>query len=502
MATKKIFSDDDEDRYWLDQAAETQFGPSPIARMTPTDFPTDVGAYRGVPIEPVDIGMGDRMGATNSQIGDILSGSDERAKQQYLNNVYSATLPMAYSTGATAVGDRSGVGANLMNANNAMYNTWNANDATKIGQINSDQQRIDQFIVNSRNVAVGDEATDYARDRDAKSDALAEEKTAYERSKKTEFGLLDGKLVYQTPDGTLVYADGSNAAQDIDEPGDIKPIKSAAATTGGQVFDFGTAMINGKQAQSRTNKSTGDVEYFMDGGWKNINAMDGQTISQYNKPNASDPIYKDGANAVVKLSQAGRSAVSASALADTIQQTAQKINDVMPPGMGTGGWNDMLENTGNVLGGSFAAPERQQLRHLISKQLPEMIASLRGMGSMSDRDLEALQAQLTSGNLQPDVINSIAAQTKYIANYNSEKYEAWKEARLDPSEYSLWESEYDQTHEYNPYIAVQAAESGASEPKSTPLEQARFPKSQEEYDALPSGTLFVDPDDGKTYRKP
>ncbi len=28
------------------------------------------------------------------------------------------------------------------------------------------------------------------------------------------------------------------------------------------------------------------------------------------------------------------------------------------------------------------------------------------------------------------------------------------------------------------------------------------PQSQEEYDALPSGALFVDPDDGQTYRKP
>ena len=33
-------------------------------------------------------------------------------------------------------------------------------------------------------------------------------------------------------------------------------------------------------------------------------------------------------------------------------------------------------------------------------------------------------------------------------------------------------------------------------------DQIQTPKTQQEYDALPSGTIFIDPDDGKKYRKP
>lgn len=41
-----------------------------------------------------------------------------------------------------------------------------------------------------------------------------------------------------------------------------------------------------------------------------------------------------------------------------------------------------------------------------------------------------------------------------------------------------------------------------SAPTPGQTQGAQSPQSQEEYDSLPSGALFIDPDDGKTYRKP
>ena len=110
------------------------------------------------------------------------------------------------------------------------------------------------------------------------------------------------------------------------------------------------------------------------------------------------------------------------------------------------------------------------------------------LGQVAVQELEGLQASLASLDPAQSAPQLRANLRKITMHYSS-----WKEAVQDS-----YQQRYEQPNGPVPPVPGQPA------PKANmqPMQGVSQPQSQAEYDALPSGAVFIDPDDGKQYRKP
>lgn len=137
-----------------------------------------------------------------------------------------------------------------------------------------------------------------------------------------------------------------------------------------------------------------------------------------------------------------------------------------------------------------ATDDLQAAQALINKLVPTQRQP--GSGSMSDRDVELFTRSLPSLWNQPGGNQKILNVMRGLAQYKAEQGRI-SDAVLT-GEISRQEARKQLQALPNPLAEFQA-------PKKADGEPAR-PTTDEEYNALPSGSLFIDPDDGKTYRKP
>lgn len=174
------------------------------------------------------------------------------------------------------------------------------------------------------------------------------------------------------------------------------------------------------------------------------------------KANMSDPNVKMEREAEAALAkQAGRTASTVSVI-DKMQTLSDDINK--NSWIGTGGYNSTAKFLDSwIPGDQFMGSERQELDNLMQDQIKVEIDSMRGLGAMSDKDLENIEKRVMSGNLNPDAIKEIGGRLRRIANYNAQKYEAWR-ASGQSDDFNGWAYEYDKN---NYSAAMEPAKTGA-----------------------------------------
>jgi hypothetical protein len=139
-----------------------------------------------------------------------------------------------------------------------------------------------------------------------------------------------------------------------------------------------------------------------------------------------------------------------------------------------------------------ATDDLQAANALIKKLVPTQRQP--GSGSMSDRDVELFTQSLPSLWNQPGGNQKILGVMKGLAQYKQEQGRI-SDAVLT-GEMTRQEARKQLQALPNPLAEFQGNKS------DKPDGAAAKPTTDEEYNALPSGSLFIDPDDGKTYRKP
>lgn len=138
----------------------------------------------------------------------------------------------------------------------------------------------------------------------------------------------------------------------------------------------------------------------------------------------------------------------------------------------------------------------QATRALIEKMVPEQRAP--GSGTMSDGDIAMFRNSLPRVINQPGG-NALIIQTlRAINDYQMKQGEiadAVSDRAITPAEGRKRLREL-----ANPLSGYRDAVKGFTEaPKNSGISR---PKTEAEFNSLPSGALYIDPDDNKTYRKP
>lgn len=138
---------------------------------------------------------------------------------------------------------------------------------------------------------------------------------------------------------------------------------------------------------------------------------------------------------------------------------------------------------------------------LLEKMVPEQRAP--GSGPMSDADIKMFRASL------PRIINQsggnqlIFQTMRGIAQYEQQMGEiadrvANRDRKEDGEVYSPADARRDIANLQNPLAGFKIPDGKTSNQSDGPAR----PQTDEEFNALPSGSMFVDPDDGNIYRKP
>lgn len=139
----------------------------------------------------------------------------------------------------------------------------------------------------------------------------------------------------------------------------------------------------------------------------------------------------------------------------------------------------------------------QATRALLEKMVPDQRPP--GSGPMSDADIVMFRNSLPRLINQQGGNELILQTMRGIANYEMEMgriADMVADRSITPAEGRKQIRELE-----NPLARYREAAKADGEKRARSSNVAR-PTSQEEYDELPSGALFTDPDDGKTYRKP
>ena len=169
------------------------------------------------------------------------------------------------------------------------------------------------------------------------------------------------------------------------------------------------------------------------------------------KANMSDPVIKDERGAEASLAQAAGRTQQTVGTINRMQTLSDDINK--NSWFGTGGYNGAAKMLDAWLpGDNFSGSKRQELDNLMQDQIKTEIESLRGLGAMSDRDLASIQDRVLSGNLNPAALKDIADRMRKIAQYNANKYEAWKKSG-QTDEFRSWNFNFDKDN-YEPFMSA------------------------------------------------
>ena len=142
-------------------------------------------------------------------------------------------------------------------------------------------------------------------------------------------------------------------------------------------------------------------------------------------------------------------------------------------------------------------PEMQAYSSIIDRMAPQMRPA--GSGSSSDTDVRMFLNSLPSLGKTSDGNQIIMQTLSSLQQHKKAAAEIAAKAFLPVDQGGItWQQAQAQIRALpDPYAGFNAYRKQA-ETTNTPAK----PTSQAEFDALPSGSLYIDPDDGMTYRKP
>ncbi|QTG15714.1 hypothetical protein G6M86_20950 [Agrobacterium tumefaciens] len=168
------------------------------------------------------------------------------------------------------------------------------------------------------------------------------------------------------------------------------------------------------------------------------------------KANMSDPITKESRTQEVGIINAGNKATRNITDIDTMEEFADNVGGEGYWGMpSTGAFNEMalkLERSGLVPEGMIKEKgARGMVDWMAQKQLGEQVESMRGLGPMSDKDLEMLKRRILNGNMSPEEFKLVASKMRQHSRYAQKVAGDWREYKSNNpgALYMDWIGDYD-----------------------------------------------------------
>lgn len=379
--------------------------------------------------------------------------------------------------GADTPEARSALGSSLIRAGGAMMaassegmDTWGALGKGMVAGADGYDGAIKEQQVVAANKFKMDEARKEA-DRKARATAVDQEialiyKQAGPYGLNRQQQMRIAALQQEAGDSVGARSSIDSAVQDavaknggyIDENGKIKPVEGFRELvtlngTGKTQQNVGTYYDpkTGKRYSASFNPTTGRQTVFDSAGNPVTDAtlMDSlrEDSASRGKANMSDPLVKAEREKEASLVRAGQQAPRNIGIVDQAEDLANQIE-----GEGllfnTGALNDVMKKvgqTGLVPDSVLQTGARETLSYLTSQQMAQQLETMRGMGALSDKDLDMIRERVLSGNLSPEGIRQIAQQMRSIQRYQQKMtgdWQTYKRANPDAS-FDEWNYQYE-----------------------------------------------------------
>ncbi|OCJ61197.1 hypothetical protein A6U96_13990 [Agrobacterium tumefaciens] len=206
----------------------------------------------------------------------------------------------------------------------------------------------------------------------------------------------------------------------------------------------------GKSYNGYFDKTTGQTIYRDENG----NTVDASSLqvdsAGRGKSNMSDPVIKESRTQETNVIDAGNRATRIITDIDSMEQFADQVN-------GEGSW--FLPNTGSFNDAALSLERsglipasiikekgaRGALDWMTQNQLATQIESMRGLGPMSNADLEMLKRRVLSGNMSPEEFKLVAGKMRQFARYSQKVSNDWKTFKKENPNvnYIDWIGDYD-----------------------------------------------------------
>ncbi|UXT56695.1 hypothetical protein FY134_03145 [Agrobacterium fabrum] len=240
--------------------------------------------------------------------------------------------------------------------------------------------------------------------------------------------------------------------------GDLTAATKTTDIASSKPFQFDKTYFDGQGNQwtQRNNPNNGTVEYVNAAGEKYDPQKHGQLSLEFAKRGQrdfkNDPVDQADRKGEAAQITAGQRSTRNITLADDIEDAASILEGGIAPG--TGGFNEAMKRVDSYLGGTDAlkGSVREKIEYLTQQQLAQEIETMRGLGPMTDKDIDMLRGRILSGNLSPEGLRSIAQEMRTIQRYAGEKTREWNAyRRANPdAPFFEWSDNYDVSN-YNSF---------------------------------------------------
>lgn len=301
----------------------------------------------------------------------------------------------------------------------------------------------------------------------------------------------------QGPDGTLLRANQQTGQ--IEPVGNFaKPRDSKGVVVGGNVVnpDTGEVVYTGPQDKPTDDireynfaKQQGFTGSFAE--WQQQASKRNQTNINVNNGSDSGAFYKKAdelrAGTVVDTANAGNDAQRRLIQVDQLDGLLKNVD--------TGGLAAAKQMAGDWGINTEGLSDIQATAALISQMVPSQRAP--GSGTMSDADLALFKQSLPRIINQPGGNEMIIKTMRGIANYDQQIGDIAN--RVLNREITPAEGQKQMRSVTNPLANFGATAQPAGKGGRGGVSR---PKTDADFNALPSGAIYIDPDDGQQYRKP
>lgn len=222
----------------------------------------------------------------------------------------------------------------------------------------------------------------------------------------------------------------------------------------------------------------------------------------FNEPEAVDPFIKAfGEERAKGQADAYAAARESAKAAEGNIQVYNRMEQLLDEGLRTGGYAPLLRTAGQWLGQDVG--DMEEFTALSGQQLLGQTQKMAGV--LSDTDMKVLNSTIPNLSDTPEGLRQIIDYNKAVDQRAIEYYTAmdnWIAKRGSPQSMNedgkTFEQVWRQYAQDNPLFE---GEPGGGERPAPQSGQPRQISSDEEYNALPSGAVFIGPD-GKKRRKP
>ncbi|NTF34249.1 hypothetical protein [Rhizobium skierniewicense] len=233
--------------------------------------------------------------------------------------------------------------------------------------------------------------------------------------------------------------------------GDLTAATKTTDIASSKPYQFDKTYFDGQGNQwtQRNNPNTGTVEYVNAAGERYDPQKHGQLSLEFAKRGQrdfkNDPVDQADRKGEAAQITAGQRSTRNITLADDIEDAAAILDGGIAPG--TGGFNELTKRVDSYLGGTdvLKGSMREKVEYLTQQQLAQEIETMRGLGPMTDKDLDMLRGRILSGNLSPEGLRMIAQEMRSIQRYAGEKTRQWNSYRRENPDapFFEWSDKFD-----------------------------------------------------------